>query len=319
MASSSPSAKLRHSGESTAAGVPPPSLISSDTTLHVAPTINIAPTREPHNTNTGTLPRGASPLSLNLDFPLRAVAFFYFSLPSSCSGLIRTPPLPYFPASWHDVMAPSRQYQIPSTPRVISPSPTPSEAGSGKDGYFPPVTRSSTRKSRQRVQSPQAIDEYSSGSDPEKRARPRSRSPILEGGLGLGRRRMSGLTARRQSKQMNGGLKKDKQKELTLANGTALANGTIANGHLTPAQANKNYWREMSRSPSPLGLIPIHQKWRSFVSTHSTSEKLDTDNTRSTGTRFPARSFMSPSASSPSSSTVLARRLIKSTTFFWQC
>jgi diacylglycerol kinase (CTP) len=41
-------------------------------------------------------------------------------------------------------------------------------------------------------------------------------------------------------------------------------NGTT-NGHLSPAQANKNYWREMSRSPSPLGLIPIHQEWRSFV------------------------------------------------------
>ena len=62
---------------------------------------------------------------------------------------------------------------------------------------------------------------------------------------------MSGLTARRQ---VNGSLKKD----LTLPNGTV-------NGHLSPAAANKNYWREMSRSPSPLGLIPIHQKWRSFV------------------------------------------------------
>lgn len=41
-----------------------------------------------------------------------------------------------------------------------------------------------------------------------------------------------------------------------------------SNGHLSPAQANKNYWREMSRSPSPLGLIPIHQEWRKFVCTH---------------------------------------------------
>ena len=62
---------------------------------------------------------------------------------------------------------------------------------------------------------------------------------------------MSGLTSRRQLS----GLKKSL--ELT-------PNGT-SNGHLSPAQANKNYWREMSRSPSPLGLIPIHQEWRSFV------------------------------------------------------
>lgn len=62
---------------------------------------------------------------------------------------------------------------------------------------------------------------------------------------------MSGLTS---MKKMNG-----KKGELTLPNGTV-------NGHLSPQAANKNYWREMSRSPSPLGLIPIHQKWRSFVS-----------------------------------------------------
>lgn len=173
---------------------------------------------------------------------------------SAFSGAIRTPPLPYFPAYWRDNMESSRQYQIPTTPRVISPSPTPSEAGSGRDGYFGPVTRSAARKNRQRVQSPPQIDEDSSGSDPEKRARARSRSPILETALG---KRMNGLTSRRQ---MNGSLK----------NNIELPTG-ITNGHLSPAaankNANKNYWREMSRSPSPLGLIPIHQKWRSFVRT----------------------------------------------------
>lgn len=45
---------------------------------------------------------------------------------------------------------------------------------------------------------------------------------------------------------------------------TALINGN-ANGHLSPAAAAKDYWREISRSPSPLGLIPIHREWRSFV------------------------------------------------------
>jgi diacylglycerol kinase (CTP) len=173
---------------------------------------------------------------------------------SSLSGLIRAPPLPYFTTCWRSAMASSRQYQIPHTPRVISPSPTPSEVGSGKDGYFGPVTRASARKSR--VQSPPPIEEDSSGSDPEKRARTRSRDSTLEGGMG--RRKVSGLTYRRQQ---NGGLKKD----LTLPNGTS-----TSNGHLSPAAANKNYWREMSRSPSPLGLIPIHQEWRSFVRAVST-------------------------------------------------
>lgn len=180
---------------------------------------------------------------------LAHVAISCASARSSITGLIRAPPLPYFTTCFRFAMASSRQYQIPHTPRVISPSPTPSEAGSGKDGYFPPVTRASARKNR--VQSPPPIEEDSSGSDPEKRARTRSRDPMLEGGIG--RRRVSGLNTRRQH---DGGSKKD----LSLSNGTS-------NGHLSPAAANKNYWRELSRSPSPLGLIPIHQEWRSFVST----------------------------------------------------
>lgn len=166
---------------------------------------------------------------------------------SSTSGLIRGPPLPYFTTCFRSAMASSRQYQIPRTPRVISPSPTPSEAGSGKDGYFPPVTRASARKNK--LQSPPPIEEDSSGSDPEKRARARSRDSTLESSMG--RRRVGGLTTRRQQ---NGGVKTD----LAVPNGTS-------NGHLSPAAANKNYWRELSRSPSPLGLIPIHQEWRSFV------------------------------------------------------
>lgn len=179
---------------------------------------------------------------------LENFAHFYTQARVSLTGVIRAPTLPSFPPCWQQAMDSSRQYQIPHTPRVISPSPTPSEA-SGKDGYFGPVTRSAARKNR-RPPSPPPIDEDSSGSDPEKRARARSRSPILQGG----RRRMSGLTA---MKRMGNG----KKGELTLPNG-------IVNGHLSPAAANKNYWREMSRSPSPLGLIPIHQKWKSFVRSH---------------------------------------------------
>lgn len=173
------------------------------------------------------------------------------------AGVIRTPPLPSFPTCWRDAMATSRQYQVPSTPHVISPSPTPSEAGSAKDGYFGPTTRSSARKKQQqqqqqRLTSPPSIDEDSSNSDPDQRARARSRDAAVKGGLG--RRKLSGLTSRRPPSAS-----------------TSLAKAThgTANAHLSPAAANKNYWREMSRSPSPLGLIPIHQKWRSFVRTHA--------------------------------------------------
>lgn len=248
MASPVPPDDARRPDESTAAEQ---CLIAADAdniTAHVdafLSTVTADARTQPHYRNISTLPETPSLLV--------HVALLVATARSHLSGVIRAPPLPYFPACWRTAMESSRQYQIPSTPRVISPSPTPSEAGSAKDGYFGPVTRSSTRKNKQQnsVHSPPPIDEDSSGSDPEKRARARSRSPILESGVLGSRRRMSGLTSRRQ---MNG---MKKSLELT-------PNGT-SNGHLSPAQANKNYWREMSRSPSPLGLIPIHQKWRSFV------------------------------------------------------
>jgi hypothetical protein len=210
------------------------------------------------------------------------------------SGVIRTDPLPYFPTCWRTAMESSRQYQIPHTPRVISPSPTPSEAGSAQDGYFGPKTRSSTRKNKQhdsKLRSPSPIDEDSSNSEQERRARARSRSPILQSGGVGSRRRMSGLTSRRQPN----GLKKSL--ELT-------PNGS-SNGYLSPAQANKNYWREMSRSPSPLGLIPIHQEWRSFVRppSHIRRDTTVLTTSRSISTKSRAKSSTSASASSASSST----------------
>jgi len=58
-----------------------------------------------------------------------------------------------------------------------------------------------------------------------------------------------------------------KKPDLTLPNGSV-------NGHLSPSSAAKNYWREMSRSPSPLGLIPIHQEWRSFIHRHEIPRKI---------------------------------------------
>jgi diacylglycerol kinase (CTP) len=226
------------------------SLITSNADINVKTTLNAA---SPYDTcDVPSQPRYIYSQPSDRQSLLVNIALLCASARTTLSGVIRAPTLPYFPTCWRVAMESSRQYQIPSTPRVISPSPTPSEAGSTRDGYFGPVTRSSTRK--QGVTSPPLIEEDSSGSDPDKRARAKSRDSILDGGIG--RRRMNGLTSRRQ---MNGSLKKD----LTLP-------GSTKNGHLSPAQANKNYWREMSRSPSPLGLIPIHQQWRSFVSTRAT-------------------------------------------------
>ncbi|KAF2099839.1 hypothetical protein NA57DRAFT_38690 [Rhizodiscina lignyota] len=169
-------------------------------------------------------------------------------------------------------------YPIPTTPRVISPSPTPSETSgtTSRDGYFGPITRSITRTSRAKSPPPIAEDQdnESSGSDrdPEKRARTRSRSPIVEAGT---KRRMSGLTAINPKSSIPSAAGKPVRRKVDteLANGTA--NGT-ANGHLSPQSANGGRWtwRELSRSPSPLGLIPIHTKWRTFIHKHEIPRKL---------------------------------------------
>ncbi|CAD6578719.1 MAG: hypothetical protein ASARMPRED_008815 [Alectoria sarmentosa] len=150
----------------------------------------------------------------------------------------------------------SQQYQTPGTPRVISPSPTPTE--SRRDNYFAPITRSSAAK-RQNSPSPISEDPEpespSSDSSLEKRARARSRSPKTHA---------------------------KRQKEAAASKASVPAkkppDGAVSesNGHLSPssaASADSSYWRSISRSPSPLGLIPIHRHWRSFVHRHEIPRK----------------------------------------------
>jgi diacylglycerol kinase (CTP) len=159
----------------------------------------------------------------------------------------------------------SYPYPIPATPRVISPSPTPSEAGSDKDSYFAPVTRSATKQ--QRHKSPEPIaEENGSGSDSslEKRARSRSREPVLtqiNGTTGRPpRRRMSGLTPKNPVK-----------KSEPIKNSNVLPEQT--NGHLSPYARVQKTWRDFSRSPSPLGLIPLHRHYRYLIHKHEIPRK----------------------------------------------
>lgn len=50
---------------------------------------------------------------------------------------------------------------------------------------------------------------------------------------------------------------------------------TTVNGHLAPPQPKSGWsWRDLSRSPSPLGLIPIHRHWRTFVHKHEVPRKV---------------------------------------------
>lgn len=143
----------------------------------------------------------------------------------------------------------SQQYQIPGTPRVTAPTPEASDKGSDSDSYFNSVTRSATK----RHNSPATIHEEDGTSEPndsdsslEARARARSRSA----------KRKSSFTT-----------KKSPPHQRT----------PQENGHLSPSSAassSSSYWRDLSRSPSPLGLIPIHKQWRSFIHRHEIPRKI---------------------------------------------
>lgn len=176
----------------------------------------------------------------------------------------------------------SAQYQIPPIPRVISPSPTPSET-SGKDGYFPPQTRS---KKNHRKSSVEPIKEYhddhkaEEGEDPElHRARSRSRSPQLERNLkmtntngSITTQAKSGTSSTTASKPMR---RKKEQDTVETANGTAKPpNDFLSPDSAYPQGFGSAYWRNLSRSPSPLGLIPIHREWRAFIHKHEVPRKL---------------------------------------------
>ena len=149
----------------------------------------------------------------------------------------------------------SQQYQIPGIPRVISPTPPASDSGGNIDGYFAPITRSSTAKGGQ---SPDPISEEtespSSDSSLEKRARARSRSPKTAAKLSQGSSSRKSPPYEKVSPSAH----------------------SSPNGQLSPSSAappSSSYWRDFSRSPSPLGLIPIHRHWRSFVHRHEIPRK----------------------------------------------
>lgn len=162
------------------------------------------------------------------------------------------------------------QYQVPNTPRVISPSPTPSES-STKDGYFPPTTRSKT----QRLSSVESIEEHAEKheeNDPElSRARSRSRSPQIE--RRPGKMTMSGGISSASAIPVNKPTRR-KTEDVKVPNGAPKENGLLSPNSAYPQGFGSAYWRNLSRSPSPLGLIPIHREWRAFVHKHEVPRKI---------------------------------------------
>jgi diacylglycerol kinase (CTP) len=75
------------------------------------------------------------------------------------------------------------------------------------------------------------------------------------------------------AKATNGVKSPTKRKGPLLAPSNGKANEV--NGHLSPPTTATGgwSWRDFSRSPSPLGLIPIHRHWRTFVHKHEVPRK----------------------------------------------
>ena len=149
--------------------------------------------------------------------------------------------------------------QIPETPQVTAPSPT--EKESNEETYFPPRTRAATKRELSSGKATEAKDQ-DSDLDVDRRARPRDRSPQP---VAL-RRRGTGTPS---TKSTSGPAATVQKSEPLIPNG-------LPNGFLSPASAARTaqyYWREISRSPSPLGLIPIHKSWRSFIHRHEIPRK----------------------------------------------
>ncbi|KYK55319.1 hypothetical protein DCS_07282 [Drechmeria coniospora] len=169
-----------------------------------------------------------------------------------------------------------RKSGVPDTPRVISPSPTPSEQDSPEFGGL--TTRSAA--ARKRMSASQPLEERGSEDEVDgvpglRRSRTRSRSPMDSRQLSRMTPSHSSLATKTKTKT------KAKATATETAKGAAAAaasNGKLvpSNGHLAPPQPTSLLgwsWRDFSRSPSPLGLIPIHRHWRTFVHKHEVPRK----------------------------------------------
>ncbi|KAL8664316.1 MAG: hypothetical protein Q9202_003131 [Teloschistes flavicans] len=134
---------------------------------------------------------------------------------------------------------------VPPTPQVTEPTPAPSDTREKQDSYFAPIGSSLTKRKTE----PSNFD--------DEHTRARSRSP------------KSIVTNTVQSPPRP-------KKPPAAAAANSPPNGTAPNGHLSPSSAASSassYWRTISRSPSPLGLIPIHRSWRTFIHRHEIPRK----------------------------------------------
>ncbi|KAI2792791.1 CTP-dependent diacylglycerol kinase 1 [Penicillium oxalicum] len=141
----------------------------------------------------------------------------------------------------------SSSRSIPETPRVTSPSPSLSESSEARDGYLAPTTRSASRRQRM------------SGLAEASPAAERSRSPRASTSSPSSPTSRSRRPPRRSNPNIP-------------ASPPATDGSPASNGFLSPKLPNA--LRDISRSPSPLGLIPLHTRYRSFIHRHEIPRKL---------------------------------------------
>ena len=151
---------------------------------------------------------------------------------------------------------------IPDTPRVISPTPS-AESSSAADSYFPPTTRSSTKRRTGGIKPvtspPSEQSDDGATSDPDlRRSRSRDREETHRRMSGRGKR-PSKRSIQSPSTPINGAPKTPNGKPIQ------------PNGYLTPFSSVSPFG---SRSPSPLGLIPLHKDWRRFIHKHEVPRKI---------------------------------------------
>jgi diacylglycerol kinase (CTP) len=155
---------------------------------------------------------------------------------------------------------------VPATPRVISPSPTPSDTPGSRDEYFAPVTRSAARRQRLGSSTQSILEEDQSHSnsngDADHQQRPVSRNTPAR----------SRATPRRR--ESNSNTKKSSTSPVVKSQPLSTNGKLSPNGYLSPYTNLQDRWRDLSRSPSPLGLIPLHQNYRTFIHKHEIPRKL---------------------------------------------
>ncbi|KAI1130776.1 hypothetical protein F5Y10DRAFT_288874 [Nemania abortiva] len=202
-------------------------------------------------------------------WPLR-----FYDLRHVFTGTVSAPALPPYPFS----MSSSRARRgVPATPRVISPSPTPSdpsETPQNGSAYLGPVTRSAARRRQTGSATPipqlpiqENPNESESESDPElRRARTRSRSPIKA-------RKIKALAKAKPDAEPSLSPIDDEGAVNLADSATKSSNGLLAPPSLAPGASIGWNWRDFSRSPSPLGLIPIHRHFQTLIHKHEVPRK----------------------------------------------